>query len=284
MSKRAAKCLSAVAAALLAGFSWTSIHATAAPATVECLVAPKGPAPDGGRWKYRLDRATKQKCWYVKTSDSEPARTASTTQPAPPPAPSLQPIIADARAEFTPPQTPTAPAPRAHAVFPAPEPGAAVADSPNWKQSSRWPGQTGSNAEPEPEPAVQVADAAPSETMAATEQPQPPVAEILHQRQDDGSVGMLIAVLAAALAFAGIAAGLVVRFGRVKPARVRGDGFFDAPPPPLETVEDDEPPIRAPGAEPPPMNWIRVARERHKVEQASSEIEQLLASAPRQAT
>lgn len=35
-------------------------------ATTSCLEAPAGPAPQGRRWYYRLDRETQRKCWYVR--------------------------------------------------------------------------------------------------------------------------------------------------------------------------------------------------------------------------
>jgi hypothetical protein len=31
----------------------------------DCLAAPKGPPPAGSHWYYRLDRASKRKCWYL---------------------------------------------------------------------------------------------------------------------------------------------------------------------------------------------------------------------------
>ena len=288
MSKRAAKFLSAAAAAAVAVLSWLPMSAGAAPASAECLAGPKGPAPDGGRWKYRLDRATKQKCWYVKTNDTAPTRTVAEAPPESPPPQPMAPAVADARAELSPRQTATPLSSAPPSVFPAPaaapQTATTVKDAPNWGQSSRWPGQTTQEAAAEPEPSVQVAEASPAETAASSEPAAPPVAAATSPRQETGSVGMLVGVVAAALAFAGLAAGTVVKFGRPKPARARGEGFFDAPRP-LHTDEADEPHYdNEPAAAPPPMDWIRVARERHKAEQAGEEIEQLLARAPRQTT
>jgi hypothetical protein len=32
----------------------------------DCLAAPNSPAPKGSHWHYHLNRATQQKCWYVR--------------------------------------------------------------------------------------------------------------------------------------------------------------------------------------------------------------------------
>ena len=36
----------------------------------DCLAAPNAPAPHGTYWYYHLNRATQQKCWYVRTFDT----------------------------------------------------------------------------------------------------------------------------------------------------------------------------------------------------------------------
>jgi hypothetical protein len=37
-----------------------------------CLAAPNSTAPNGSHWYYHLNRATQQKCWYVRSSEKEP--------------------------------------------------------------------------------------------------------------------------------------------------------------------------------------------------------------------
>lgn len=305
MSKFGAKRVFAMVAGLLVGLAAGSAlapsPASAAPAG-ECLAGPKGPAPQGGRWHYRLDRATKQKCWYVKTRAKEPAETVASTEMEPTPRaapaskrPSLQTGVADARAELPLAQPPVerevAPAAPAHAIFPtapaAAEPAPQGNTSTGWTQSSRWMDHNSAarTAEPAagPETATEVAEPAGAEPAAVDAPPQLPAANAA-QRTDGGSVGMLVGALAAALAFAGLAVGAIMKFG-ARPKPVRRDGLFDAPPQFEPTPEPmvDELPVRAEHAvEPPPMNWIRVARERHRAEQDRDEIEQLLAhAAPR---
>jgi hypothetical protein len=47
----------------------------------DCLAAPNGPASQGKRWYYHLNRATQQKCWYVRTPGAQ-AQQAATPQTA----------------------------------------------------------------------------------------------------------------------------------------------------------------------------------------------------------
>ena len=44
----------------------------------DCLAAPNSPAPKGSHWHYHLNRATQQKCWYVRSSEKQPQQ--ATTQ------------------------------------------------------------------------------------------------------------------------------------------------------------------------------------------------------------
>jgi hypothetical protein len=37
----------------------------------DCLAAPSSPAPKGIHWYYHLNRATQQKCWYVRSSEKQ---------------------------------------------------------------------------------------------------------------------------------------------------------------------------------------------------------------------
>ena len=58
----------------------TSGVGVAAPAETarvdDCLSAPNSAAPQGSHWYYRLDRATKRKCWYVRAL-GQPAQQAA---------------------------------------------------------------------------------------------------------------------------------------------------------------------------------------------------------------
>lgn len=49
--------------------SVTCLQTETVSAADECLAAPNGPAPQGSRWYYRLDRANHRKCWYTRAPD-----------------------------------------------------------------------------------------------------------------------------------------------------------------------------------------------------------------------
>lgn len=80
----------------------------------ECLAAPKATTPPGGHWYYRLERGTKRKCWYLGDeggkvkSAAKPAAAASRETKSTSSEPPMQPKVANARAELTPPVTPSA--------------------------------------------------------------------------------------------------------------------------------------------------------------------------------
>ena len=59
--------------------------AKAAPAAT-CLSAPKGVAPQGSHWYYRIERPSQRKCWYLADRGQKVARRA-----APRPMPQAEP-------------------------------------------------------------------------------------------------------------------------------------------------------------------------------------------------
>src|SRR5262249_44046743 len=109
MSKRTAQFILALVATLLAGASFTAVAENSTESADNCLSAPKGTAPAGSHWYYRLERSTKRKCWYVRDESNKAAKAAPAQQesapaaaPTPPqPVASISPAVADARAELT---------------------------------------------------------------------------------------------------------------------------------------------------------------------------------------
>ena len=116
MSKCSAKFVAALFASVMAGANLatvTDLRAQAAAAD-DCLTAPKGATSPGSHWYYRIDRATKRQCWYLreeidKASDkstratppvSTPATSAAAAEPAEqqPPRTITRKAISDARA------------------------------------------------------------------------------------------------------------------------------------------------------------------------------------------
>jgi hypothetical protein len=102
---------------------------------------------------------------------------------------------------------------------------------------------------------------------------------------------MLIAGLIAALAIAGLIVRLVVSFAGSRPINRREQGLrssaiFDVEIPDMPTppwlTSPTQPPVSKPAvddgeADPPPLNWVRVARARSQADHASDAIEELLA-------
>ncbi len=103
---RTAKFVSIIFASAFAGALLTAISHTTARAADDCLSGPKDEAPQGSHWYYRIDRATKQHCWYLREEgeNRSPMVLPSAPQSEKPVAPkaetAAQNSIADARAEL----------------------------------------------------------------------------------------------------------------------------------------------------------------------------------------
>src|SRR6266850_6506244 len=59
--------------AILLGALATVTLVGAAHAADNCLSGPKGAAPKGSHWYYRIDHATKRNCWYVRAEGGQAA-------------------------------------------------------------------------------------------------------------------------------------------------------------------------------------------------------------------
>jgi hypothetical protein len=66
--------------ASLSVFAFPPLH-SAANAAETCLAAPEGAAPQGGHWRYRLERGTQRKCWRLVQKDQKGQRAAAQTDP-----------------------------------------------------------------------------------------------------------------------------------------------------------------------------------------------------------
>ena len=232
LKPKAAKYISAVIASILTSAPVATVSYGQTRAAEECISSPKGTAPEGSHWYYRVDRATKRHCWYLGESGGKVSRVRTPSHRvarsiAPEPEPTQR-LVADAHAELPArtsieqpngagrPNWPLqADAANASAAPLANEAGAVIA--------SRWPdgSSVSSPAAPATDPAANVqptGPAAPPLTVAAM----PTAAE---DPQDAwSSMPMLLAAIACALALAGIAASLVLRIGGVRglrPAKVR---------------------------------------------------------------
>ncbi|OPY96233.1 hypothetical protein A5906_02900 [Bradyrhizobium sacchari] len=234
MGNRTAKFVSALVGSIIAGAPLAAVsqNAPGASSTAgsagDCLASPKGSAPQGQHWHYRVERGTKRQCWYLRAEGSKesakPVQTAQATSDTPAtdlPSPAPQQHAAtDARAEYLTPRSAAAiktPAPVAQAAT-QPQQSAdqtATSDAQQPASAAPWPdvAATSNPPAPEPAPAAQ-ASAKPSKSSL----PMALAAADSSADKPTGSLQMLLLVVGGALALAGILASVIYRFAG---ARVR---------------------------------------------------------------
>jgi hypothetical protein len=211
------------AAAILIGALATVMLGVAmngvARATEACLSGPRGTAPKGSHWHYRIDHATKRNCWYVRAEGDKPAasRNLPLSQASPQTETPLQPAVANARAEAGPADIGQPNAVAAERAPPAAAnngqgPDAPAADSGQSTVSSRWLDQAGAEL-------ITGSMSKPDDSGASTNSPAPPVATVPLVAADArpaGPVSTLFLVIVGALALAALFAGVIYRFGTVR--------------------------------------------------------------------
>ena len=242
MGNRTAKFVSALVGSIIAGAPLAALSQNApntsstANAAADCLASPKGAAPQGQHWYYRLDRTTKRQCWYLRAAGGKDGAKAAQTAQAAADTPSdstapPQQAVQNARAEYVAPRIGVAPR-AANAITPAapanptPPPQQPVnqaADSSVQQApaASPWPDVAEASTNPEPQPATTIVTAAaqPKAKPSKSSAPPQPAATDGTTDKPGGSVQMLMLVIGGALALAGILASVIYRFAR-KRARV----------------------------------------------------------------
>jgi len=295
MQNRTAKFVSAIFASLLAGIPLTTVSHSAVPAADDCLSKPKGLAPEGSHWYYRIDRASKRHCWYLadereKLSRAKPQNSAPIADPASPQKETAtQRPVADAHAELPLPQTrveqeTSVPAwqriPATTANAASVENGQ-LANAPDAKTqmsviASRWPDPLGLSSSVSPAPATGNSGEA---VQLNTEQaPLPAVAPSaaadLSSEKQSGSVQMLLLVMMGALVLAGVMGRAIFRFGRIRQAgrrQTRSDrrAIWDS-------VDTDRPsPPAYPRAEA-SMRRVEIPRELRQADDPNGRIAEML--------
>jgi hypothetical protein len=233
MSNRTAKFASAIFVGLLAGVAQTPISSSAAHAADDCLSGPKGQTPAGGHWYYRIDRATKRHCWYLREENEGLSRiTPQSSASLPKPVLSRQEAvtrsIANARAELPLPQTRIEAPSRLEALRPAKPADTPVesgqrenvwdANTQTSVVASRWPEFAGtkfsantafSNMDA-PAKSVESTSPTPPPSMQTTGQV---TAADLPSQTPTYSVQQQLAALLGALALAGMAGSVTFKFG-----------------------------------------------------------------------
>ncbi|MDX3967224.1 MAG: hypothetical protein QHD01_11565 [Bradyrhizobium sp.] len=242
MGNRTAKFVSALVGGIIAGAPLAAVSQnapappSAASSASDCLAAPKGAAPQGQHWYYRLERTTKRQCWYLRAAgDKDSAKTAQTAQAqsdaptADAPAPQ-QHAVQDARAEYLTPRssaaakTPNAPA-QAAAATPVQQVAEQTANG-NAQQPAAAPWPDVSTASAPPAPPAPTVVAAPAQPGAKPSKSPSPVALAAADSTTDkptGSLQTLLLVIGGALALAGILGSVIYRLAGAPARRQSAD-------------------------------------------------------------
>ncbi|WP_063992704.1 hypothetical protein [Bradyrhizobium sp.] len=231
MGNRTAKFLSAFVGSIIAGAPLAAVsqNAPTAPspanAASDCLGSPKGAAPQGQHWHYRLERATKRQCWYLRAEGGKATQTAQAAPdtPAADSAVPQQHSVQDARAEYlTPPSIATVKTPAQAGPAPMQQAASPAADA-NAQQpavAGPWPDASAASAAPteQPSPVPVAAAAQPTAKPAKSPAPMALAAADSTADKQTGSLQMLLLVIGGALALAGILASVIYRFagGRIR--------------------------------------------------------------------
>lgn len=209
MPNRTAKFVSALFASLLAGAPLTTVTHGATTVADDCLAGPKGQAPQGAHWYYRVDRSTKRHCWYLADQQHTPRSQTAAAKPPQDADAAMQQSVANAHAEL-PADTPRAENSDNLATQVAPTQRSLVA--------SRWPDPYSSAPDAAPSPTKR--DAGTGVTPASQNQPTSVLAAGQFATADASSASQLyslplqLTALAGVLALAGIIGTVMFKFGR----------------------------------------------------------------------
>ena len=80
MPNRMGNSLAAILIGSLASVTLAIATDGAAQAADNCLSGPKGAAPKGSHWYYRVDHAAKRNCWYVRAEGEKPVASQNAPQ------------------------------------------------------------------------------------------------------------------------------------------------------------------------------------------------------------
>lgn len=218
MTNRLGNTATAILVGALAGVTLVVATNGVTHAADNCLSGPKGAAPKGSHWYYRIDHATKRNCWYVRAEGEKPVASQNSplSQVSPPTETPLQPSVANARAEAGPADIGQ---PNAAATERAPPiansaqgPDAPAADSGQPTLASRWfdraDVETITGATPKPDDSSASMNApAPSAAVASL------AAANARPASPSGPVSTLFLVIVGALALAALFGSVIFRFG-----------------------------------------------------------------------
>jgi hypothetical protein len=222
MTNRMGNSVAAILTGALASVTLVVAVNGVAHATEACLSGPKGTAPKGSHWYYRIDHATKRNCWYVRAEGEKPvaAQNSPVSQTSPQPETPLQPSVANARAEAGPADLGQSNAATAERAPPAAANNDQTSDAPaadNGQSpvASRWLDQAG--AEPVTGSTPKTDDSSASVNSPAPSAAVAPLgAADARSVSPSGSIPTLLLVIVGALALAALFAGIIFRLGNAR--------------------------------------------------------------------
>jgi hypothetical protein len=222
MTNRMGNFARAILIGALAGVTLVIATDGMARTTEACLPGPKGTAPRGSHWYYRIDHASKRNCWYVRAEADKAAasRNLSVSPTSPQAETPLQPLVANARAEVRPAEIGQS---NAVAVESTPPAAANNTQDPDPPEANGGPSTIASRgldqagAEPihgsTPEPDDSGAAANSSTPSAAVA---PLAAANARSASSSGPVPALLLVIVGALALAALWAGISFKLGNAR--------------------------------------------------------------------
>jgi hypothetical protein len=213
MTNRLGNTATSILVGALAGITLVVATNGATHATETCRSGPKGAAPKGSHWYYRIDHATKRNCWYVRAEGGKPAaaQNSPVSQTSPQTETPLQPSVANARAEANPAEIGQSGAAAAERAPPpaannAQGSDAPAADSGQSTVSSRWLDRPDADT-------ITGSTPKPDDSGASMNSSAPLAAADARGATSSGSVPALLLVIVGALALAALVAGVIYRFG-----------------------------------------------------------------------
>jgi hypothetical protein len=222
MTNRMGNSVAAILIGALASVTLVVAVNGVARAAEACLSGPKGAAPKGSHWYYRIEHATKRNCWYVRVEGEKPVASHSSPLSRTPPQAEtpLQPAVANARAEAGPADLGQSNAAAAERAPPAAANNdqaseAPAADNGQSTVASRWLDQAG--AEPATGSTPKTDDSGASVNSPAPSAAVAPLsAADVRSVSPAGSVSTLFLVIVGALAVSALFAAIIFRFGNAR--------------------------------------------------------------------
>ncbi len=263
MTNRLGNTATAILVGALASVTLVIATNGVAHAVETCLSGPKGAAPKGSHWYYRIDHATKRNCWYVRAEGEKPAASQNSpvSQTSLQTETPLQPAVANARAEAGAADLGQSNDSATEAAPPGADSNTPTADSGQATVASRWLDQSGANA-------VDTSTPKPADSSAKLNSSTPSVAAAplatadVRSASPSGSVPTLLLVILGALAIATLLAGVIFRFGGAR--RDDRDDFGRDQRAPWDSIDAGATMRSPPLATEAPAAQTAPSRERHE--------------------